>query len=30
VVTRVMGLILSAIAVGMLAEGLKVLLPGLA
>jgi multiple antibiotic resistance protein len=30
VVTRVMGLILSSIAVGMLAEGLKVLLPGLA
>lgn len=30
VVTRVMGLILTAIAMGMLAEGLKALLPGLA
>lgn len=30
VVTRVMGMILSAIAMGMLAEGLKALLPGLA
>lgn len=30
VVTRVMGLILAAIAMGMLAEGLKALLPGLA
>ncbi len=30
VVTRVMGLILSVIAMGMLAEGLKALLPGLA
>ncbi len=30
VITRVMGLILAAIAIGMLAEGLKVLLPGLA
>jgi multiple antibiotic resistance protein len=29
VVTRVMGLILAAIAMGMLAEGLKALLPGL-
>ena len=30
VVTRVMGMILTAIAMGMLAEGLKVMLPGLA
>jgi multiple antibiotic resistance protein len=30
VVTRVMGMILAAIAMGMLAEGLKALLPGLA
>ncbi len=30
VVTRVMGMILSAIAMGMLTDGLKVLLPGLA
>jgi len=30
VVTRVMGLVLAAIAMGMLAEGLKALLPGLA
>ena len=30
VVTRVMGLILAAIAMGMLAEGVKTLLPGLA
>lgn len=30
VVTRVMGMILAAIAVGMLADGLKALLPGLA
>ena len=30
VVTRVMGMILSAIAMGMLADGLKGLLPGLA
>ncbi|MHC4758091.1 MAG: MarC family protein [Planctomycetota bacterium] len=30
VVTRVMGLILASIAMGMLAEGLKVMLPGLA
>ena len=30
VVTRVMGLILAAIAMGMLAEGLKALMPGLA
>ena len=28
--TRVMGMILVAIAMGMLADGLKVLLPGLA
>ena len=30
VVTRVMGMVLAAIAIGMLAEGLKGLLPGLA
>lgn len=30
VVTRIMGMILTAMAIGMLAEGLKVLLPGLA
>ncbi len=30
VVTRVMGMVLAAIAMGMLADGLKVLLPGLA
>ena len=30
VVTRVMGMILAAIAMGMLAEGLKALMPGLA
>ena len=30
VITRIMGLVLSAIAMGMLAEGLKALLPGLA
>jgi multiple antibiotic resistance protein len=30
VVTRVMGMILAAIAMGMLTEGLKELLPGLA
>jgi len=30
VVTRVMGMILASIAMGMLAEGLKALLPGLA
>jgi multiple antibiotic resistance protein len=30
VVTRVMGLVLAAIAMGMLAEGLKALMPGLA
>jgi len=30
VVTRVMGMLLAAIAIGMLAEGLKALLPGLA
>jgi multiple antibiotic resistance protein len=30
VVTRVMGMILAAIAMGMLTEGLKALLPGLA
>jgi multiple antibiotic resistance protein len=30
VVTRVMGMILTAIAMGMLAEGLRKLLPGLA
>ena len=30
VVTRVMGLVLAAIAMGMLTEGLKALLPGLA
>jgi multiple antibiotic resistance protein len=30
VVTRVMGLILASIAMGMLADGLKIILPGLA
>ncbi len=30
VVTRVMGMVLAAIAMGMLAEGLKAMLPGLA
>ena len=30
VVTRVMGMVLTAIAMGMLTEGLKALLPGLA
>ena len=30
VVTRVMGLVLAAIAIGMLADGLKGMLPGLA
>ena len=30
VVTRVMGLVLAAIAMGLLAEGLKGMLPGLA
>lgn len=30
VVTRIMGLVLTAIAIGMLTEGLKRLLPGLA
>ena len=30
ITTRIMGLILAAIAIGMIASGLKVLLPGLA